>query len=127
MLDEIPLSETNAVCLTPIGINPIHRNRGNGVILRATAQHTLNSALSASQLINRVWGEGVSPRGLTGNLPGVVQGRELRHGRCCAGLQEGAEEAHVDSLILETLIDASEILRAVPDLGGTERALVNHG
>ena len=68
----------------------------------------------------------MGPRRLACNLPGVVQGLELRHGRRCAGLQESAEKADVDSLILETLIDASEILRAVSDLCSTKRALVNH-
>ncbi len=69
----------------------------------------------------------MGPCCLAGNLPGVVQGRELRHGRCCAGLQESAEEADVDSFVLECLIDAGEILRAISDLRSTERALVNHG
>ena len=54
VLDEVPLSEANAVCLTGIRVDSIHRDGGHGVILRAAAQHALNSALSSRHLIQRV-------------------------------------------------------------------------
>ena len=54
VLDEVTLSETNAVCRTAIRVDSIHRDARHRVILRAAAQHALNSALSSRHFIERV-------------------------------------------------------------------------
>ena len=87
VLNEIALREADAVGLAAIGVDSVHRNGRNRVVLGAAAQHAFHPALTGSDLVQRVRREGVSPGCLSGDLPRVVQSRELRHRRGCAGLQ----------------------------------------
>jgi len=120
MLNEVALRESHTVSHSSIRVDSVHRDRGHSVVLGAAAQNAFNSADPGGELVQGCPRKRVRPRSLSRYLPGIVERGELRHGRCRACEEKGAEQADVDTILLKTLIDASEILRAVADLGRTE-------
>src|SRR3954471_4036911 len=52
VLDEITLRKANTIGLPSIRIDSIHRDRGHGVVLSSTAQHTLDSAYPGREIID---------------------------------------------------------------------------
>src|ERR1035437_4158647 len=69
VLDEVTLSEANAVCRTGIRVDSVHRDTVHRVILGSAAQHALNSALPSRHFIHRGWRESMCPGSLARNLP----------------------------------------------------------
>src|SRR5215470_12563541 len=66
------------------------------------------------------------PRDLPRHLPGIIQRGKLGHRGRCTRLQQGPEEADVDSIFLEALVDTSKILGTISYRSCTKSALVNH-
>ena len=69
VLNEIALRETNAIGLTAIRVDAVHRDRRDRVILGAAAQDAFHPARPAVNVVQGVRREGVRP----GHLPGTCQ------------------------------------------------------
>ena len=114
VLNEISLREAHPVGLIGIHVDAIYRYGGNGVILGSGAEDALHPALADGEIVQRGGREGVRPGCLPRHLPGIVQGGELRHRGRRSGKEKSPENTGIDPVVLESLVDAAKVLRAVP-------------
>lgn len=127
VLDEIALCKAQAIEPAetvevgyPRGAN-LRNGEVAGLLLNA-----LDAVLGENSLIQRGGAESVCIVHLEGTFCSVADRRKLRNRRRTASLKGGPEKTGINSVVLEILVNANEILIAVAEVAGIESTRIRN-